>query len=779
MTRYYANNTIIDIDRDGIADATENALGLPEPSQFQTGVQDSDNDEVPDYIEVFQGSDPNNDGDSWPRSGGSSFTTSGNRTPQAFDQSDFVSLGNGQVRLYLRKANGSNAYGAPLERGNSSDFDWFLTVGAGGSAPSRIVVLVDAMVFAGNYPTHYETAAGGEYVFQVVYPDAGSSFARKNRKPTFFESVRADTPTRNGSNSIAVNMATGREEIGIEIGPNKGVGKIRITQNNNKISIWDAETGGNALTTPFSQSRVWTIGDPALTSLLAGQRLWIEGLSNSDEVGDTELLIELLDEDNSLVRELKSLELTVLSLNLTGHLPGNGGAAISEADEDEADNLFLMANDDFDERLDQPDYLTPAMFPIKIFNGLDDDYMELKLSFDTDLSDGELRLQLGAKGSSVFTDLGTYFNVVSEDRADFLTGNDLELNLNNAQGPLASLANGGEVTLLIEGRDRGIANRVLRLQYTVDGLTVVDDVHLHLVDVDFEEVLPHTGFDDNDDQINDPRHPALMIPLAADGSSGANQMRVVVTPSIFREDIELVVDDTSRATAPSAIPASGIVVVTGLQPRSTEIAAIFAGQSGNAEAARIYIDVKPRLTNARSVKAFDLRLPGEPAPQGPSQSTIQDFLDDTWGLQANVYNRVNRVAGVVEVDYDVNNDNAMEASPGSSVGDELDVVIQNVPAADADINIFYVDQIVRDGRDVNGFHTRDPATQKSYAFVEAERRIDTTAHEYGHALGLNSIDGEGHSETRTDVMGIPTPTSPLREQIRRYDWNIVNPTPGN
>ena len=257
-----------------------------------------------------------------------------------------------------------------------------------------------------------------------------------------------------------------------------------------------------------------------------------------------------------------------------------------------------------------------------------------------------------------------------------------------------------------------------------------------LLKVEFEEATPYTGFDDNDDQIT------------------------------------LTSIDTPAATVPSEIPSGGVVTVSAGFPDFTEVVASITeqGSAVEHELARLYVDIKPGISDTRSIHIFNVARPGEAIPNGRTPAEIKTFLDQTWGAQANVYFTMPVQQADRTLDYDSNGVDGLLVGNGSYM--EIQSLTINTLGDSGDINVFFVEKLEARGNAL-GFHFIEIG--KSYIFIEAGQDIDITAHEFGHALGLNGVAGEGHSLNQSDVMAGKSPSTPRRTQIRRSDWNVVNP----
>ena len=100
------------------------------------------------------------------------------------------------------------------------------------------------------------------------------------------------------------------------------------------------------------------------------------------------------------------------------------------------------------------------------------------------------------------------------------------MDIANPQGPLADLVNNGSMSILIEGIGRE-ESAEMKLSFSDGTNTYEDKVKFHLVDVDFTEATPDSGFDDNNEWSEASNNAAaLMVPI-----NGTNSFKVSFDPA--------------------------------------------------------------------------------------------------------------------------------------------------------------------------------------------------------------------------------------------------------
>ena len=491
-----------------------------------------------------------------------------------------------------------------------------------------------------------------------------------------------------------------------------------------------------------------------------------------------DLLREYINEDANTADTFswKSVKVILVKTDISGCTQGPNGTPVFEFDEDNPDNLILTVNDDFDEGAKSAGFPRADWRNDSLNPALDPDFIKVALRSVSGLNQGALRLKssFGTNASELAADF--FVNIFTADGATKLGSSDFEVNLSNPQGPLASLATGAKVTLLIESfYDPGREGARLIWKYENGSVSTKDELHFHIINVDIKVTEADYGFDRNKEGM--PPNPALMVPLLP-GGNRTNQVKVITKPSNLVDRIKLEMLDTSTATTPQTLSASTeTITINGVAVGETELVAKFTnGQNADlGEATRMYVDVKNRLPQSASefkeAAIFRVRDADEVLyPQMPyTNQAIEDFLNnDTWGKQANVFSQIVAGPTTVEVDYDADNDQNMDAG-------ERGTLVQALKnQSSAGIHIYLVSKMDW----TVAAHSTD-GSGKSYIFIANESIIGSAtplsglAQEMGHAFGVpEALDDE---DDPNNVMSDPQNIGSTH--IRRIDWNAVNPKP--
>jgi hypothetical protein len=152
----------------------------------------------------------------------------------------------------------------------------------------------------------------------------------------------------------------------------------------------------------------------------------------------------------------------------------------------------------------------------------------------------------------------------------------------------------------------------------------------------------------------------------------------------------------------------------------------------------------------------------------PNKQDLEDYLNDVWGKQANIYFEVEGSSGTINYDLDRSgylNDLYLYSNGVEKSYDDVDEInkISTLKNIDYDYNLYYVRSVE--------YPIAIAFIGIGEAFIEdySNNPIYVSAHEIGHLLGRS-----GHSESKFDLMyRSAEPSAPCR--ITRTDWNMVNP----
>jgi hypothetical protein len=305
-------------------------------------------------------------------------------------------------------------------------------------------------------------------------------------------------------------------------------GAVRVLAN-------DSEDGTGGFTdgednTSVSGSWTWIDNDPddGVDDLgdYENQTMYLQGVadtvdSNGNVTNSYAGDVVKLETSLSNNPEKFSKDFTLLKVDLAGHLPGPNGQRISEAYEDDPDKLVVVVNDNFDERRRDSGSLQADNTDDEIDLSKDQDYIRITLQFPDSIDQGTLSLKSSFGIGSTESAANSFVNIFSEDGSTELDGTDFELNLSSPQGPLADIATTGEVTLLVEGNDDvGREDVLLIWKYEVGSTSVSDELHFHLINVDFEDTAD-AGYLDDDDALDNRNV------MSDPGVSGSTQIRKI------------------------------------------------------------------------------------------------------------------------------------------------------------------------------------------------------------------------------------------------------------
>ena len=501
-SRFTSEDSVKDTDLDLLADSIARVYEIPvDPTS--PGPKDSDGDGRYDFEEFYFGGSPVDSLDIFPAAN-SFFASVESLIPIIFTVGDpsgshseqwelqifrLDSLGNASLVEIIRADLGtlaSRIFSVPAGVGHSiilnhirgrGDFDYTFTVRLGSDAPAGSgIVISDPNDITGTHSNVSLSSVSGTVT--VTPPKACLKGPAGERL------------------TLGVGSSH-RTEVYFEAGPLQGPGSFVLAQNNSKIRAWDSPSGGNLVTSPSQPVKVWNLGSGELAGLVAGKRLWIEGLQTSSALNDTTLNLKYLDEDGNQVGLASTLYMTLLELNLIGHLPGTGGAPIPESLEDDPNNLILEVNNNYDEgRVNsQGEAITDSEPPADgIDTALDQDFIKVTISLPNLFNGNEGTFELYARSVDSVRRLpiNTFLNVYTADGRTEFGGDDFELNIASPQGPLAGLVGDGSVSLLVEAKQNTYSEFKLCARYRPNsgGLAFEDSVAVKLLNIGITGYLP-------------------------------------------------------------------------------------------------------------------------------------------------------------------------------------------------------------------------------------------------------------------------------------------------
>jgi hypothetical protein len=701
-----------DTDQDLVPDAVEIDLGR-DPLVYNDPSEDDDDDGVSNFEEYLNGTDPNNpDGDN-------------DRVPDAIE----IAIG----------SNPTNPSETPDNVDLSQQVEMKFTIGDwSGSQSERYRIEVcevdpdnselETLVYRLAATTHGEVVDGKSKRFRLD---------RTYRARIYWEGSSQDEPDYDWTMEISADIPMLRD---------------------------DRENPGQWLTTPANES---SAAEPPPGIGLIKDADQILGQHDQSK----------LDDENVFQHQGQAVEFELVRFGITGHLPGPNGASVSETDEDDPNNLVIIANDNFDERrrvdgVLQPDYNDNVLQIAK-----DHNYNRIKLRFPSQIKEGRLKLTSARGDLSEELPASLYFELYSDDGLTRIVTEDFEIDLANPTGQLSDIATLGEITLLIEAQDY-LSETLppLRLTWSYEDGPIElapDELHFHLIDIDFEDTAGPGALDDDDEGFSMPHRWAMMVPLNGDENSfGSGDVRVKVSPSSLASKIQ--VDWSAGAAVPSSfgphllssgselltIDGSGRALGAPLEFRWLPSAQLIDG---------LNVDFMPRRpkNSAEKVKVALWRIKDvgglEPNITLP-QHVILAFLEESWTHGANVYFEVIQDWGEPQtLFYDLNYDNVLSDQSNLQ---EYAQIVDGIRHPNADVNIYLV-------KDISG---RVAAAAESFDAIFISEEIphsSVVAQEVGHILGIPEGTTDGDDlEDKLNVMS-DNPHINGSTQIRRIDWRNV------
>jgi|GEM_PF-1590858 len=328
MSRFISEEYATDFDRDRVPDALERELGLSVYSP--AGGEDSDGDGLMDFEEVQQGSDPSNANDTF-ASAGSFEATQETLIPVNFTVGDHSGSHSEQWELKIYNVTPS---GEVLKSRVQAGLGVLASREISFPEGFRQRVELNHVQGQGDfdYTFEIEVAAAAPDGTGLVIDDPDSLLGvNDNVTPADLDGDVTITVPKvrlkaEQGESVVINLSSAaRTPIYFEAAPLVGPGTFKLTQNNDKIKIWDSETGGSVLTQASSKTKSWSLTNSQLGTLNATNRIWVEGLEASDETYDTTITLQYHNTAGIEIGEAAEFTITNYDLNLSSTNAANSG----------------------------------------------------------------------------------------------------------------------------------------------------------------------------------------------------------------------------------------------------------------------------------------------------------------------------------------------------------------------------------------------------------------------------------------------------------------------
>jgi len=286
------------------------------------------------------------------------------------------------------------------------------------------------------------------------------------------------------------------------------------------------------------------------------------------------------------------------------------------------------------------------------------------------------------------------------------------------------------------------------------------------------------GYDDETPKLVPFSSPWLSVP-----QSGSNTVTVSINPTNV---LNQVIFDSGGATAVSVSPAqaSGVTQVVQVVSSGTisnanpnlYVRGYGAQNSYTTTCNIVAIDVLPKATNVTVAiyKVVAATMTNNPPNNVPSQADLKSYLDSVYGTQANIYMTVLPLT-TITVNYDLNGNGKLDYTTNALLSAEQSAIKASAYNANA-VNVYYVNTLYNPLESNEGItYGTKPG---SVTFIQStlnSSSVNITAHEIGHALGLQhpNVYGQPYSLTTDRLMrAADNGGSPCR--LIQREWNIAN-----
>jgi len=256
-----------------------------------------------------------------------------------------------------------------------------------------------------------------------------------------------------------------------------------------------------------------------------------------------------------------------------------------------------------------------------------------------------------------------------------------------------------------------------------------------------------TGGDDIQYQPGSAEEQALYAPVTVIGDGTPNSVCVTRGVNNFLDTYDLDGDDQEMP-----------------DPSNSALKVISSGSNGRCQ------------TNANQT---DL-----PASNPPSLTAIQDYLNERWGTQANIFFTVNANVQEIDVNYDLDRDRKVQAPNPQSGTDSDEINAMTQPVSADTVNMYWAGVDFSDLTllGVGGVNVQpNPGSHSWFAsntLSDQTAVFPTIAHEIGHALGRRGHTSEDPAELhyQRDLMYFTfLGGAPFNQcRVRNVDWDFVN-----
>jgi hypothetical protein len=173
-----------------------------------------------------------------------------------------------------------------------------------------------------------------------------------------------------------------------------------------------------------------------------------------------------------------------------------------------------------------------------------------------------------------------------------------------------------------------------------------------------------------------------------------------------------------------------------------------------------------------------------PASNPPNLTAIQDYLNERWGTQANIFFTVNTTVEEIEVNYDLDRDRKVQVPNPQTGGDSDEIYAMTRPVSANTVNMYWAGVDFSDLTilGVGGVNVQpNPGSHSWFAsntLTNQPRALHTIAHEIGHAIGRSGHTSENDLDLpyHRDLMYFKYFDPPTFSQcrVRNVDWDFVN-----